>query len=138
VNLADASGVQSRRMIDVSVIEQMSEAQERILKSMESAQEQIIDVNRRAAEAMSNRLAEGDRLSVPTLPGSENLPSPDEFIDRYFDFTAKMAEANRSFYKEMVSVWAPAEADTAKNTAKNTAKSTSNSKAKAKRSTKAA
>ncbi|MGI9611698.1 MAG: hypothetical protein ACR2QO_02225, partial [Acidimicrobiales bacterium] len=95
------------------VIEQMTEAQERMLRGMETAQEQIIDVNRRVVEAMSNRLGEGDRLSVPTLPGSESLPQPDEFIDRYFDFTAKMAEANRSFYKEMVSIWVPEETKTA-------------------------
>lgn len=97
----------------MSVIEQMTEAQDRVLRGMEAAQDQMIDMNRRAAEAMTNILPEGDRFSSPSLPVVDSLPKPDEFIDRYFDFTAKLAEANRSFYKEMVAVWAPVEDDTA-------------------------
>lgn len=119
------------------VIEQMTEAQERMLRGMEAAQEQIVDVNRRVAEAMTNRLAESDRLSIPKLPGAESLPSPDEIIDRSFDFAAKIAETNRSFYKDMVSVWAPAEAGaTSDKTADNAADKTADKAGSAKKASK--
>ena len=109
----------------MSVTEQMTEAQDRVLRGVEAAQDQMIEMNRRIAEAMKNALPDGDRFSTPSLPGVDSLPKPDEFIDRYFDFAAKMAEANRAFYKEMVAVWAPAdEVDAAKSTAKSTGKST--------------
>ena len=117
----------------MSVIEQMTEAQDRVLRSMESAQEQVIEMNRRIAEAMTNVLPDGDRFSASSLPGVDSMPSPDELIDRYFDFTAKMAEANRTFYKEMVSVWSGAFEDEAPASTKG-----SSSKSASKKSAKAA
>ncbi len=118
----------------MSAMEQMTEAQDRVLRGMESAQEQVIEMNRRVAEAMTNMLPDGDRFSAPSLPGVDNMPRPDELIDRYFDFTAKMAEANRAFYKEMVSVWSSAFDEQASGSAK---ASSSKQSGKAKKSAKA-
>jgi len=121
----------------VTVTEQMTEAQERVLRGVEAAQDQMIDMNRRVAEAMTNILPDGDRFGSQSLPGVANMPKPNELIDRYFDFTAKMADANRSFYKEMVAVWAPSEQKpAAKSTAgKSTAGKSTASKSTASKST---
>lgn len=118
----------------MSVMDQMTEAQDRVLRRMESAQERVIEMNRRIAEAMTNVLPDGDRFSAPSLPGVDDLPKPDELIDRYYDFTAKMSEANRTFYKEMVSVWSDAfDDETEKSSKASSSKSSSKKSAKAKK-----
>jgi len=114
-----------------TVAEQMTEAQERMLTGMEAAQERMIEMNKRMAEAITGVMPKSDRFTVSSLPGmpdAEDLPKPEQMIDRYFDFTAKLAEANRAFYKEMVSAWAFPDSETEqapKAAAKTTAKKTS-------------
>ena len=98
----------------MSVAEQLTEAQDRLLTGMEAAQERMIEMNKRMADAITGAMPKSDRFAASSLPGmpdAEDLPKPDEMIDRYFDFTAKVAEANRSFYKEMVSAWATPPSD---------------------------
>ena len=90
----------------MSVAEQMTETQERILSEVESAQDRMIEMNQRIAEAMTTILP-GERYQLRSLPGMGELPHPKELVDTYFDFAAKMTEANRSFYKEMLEIWAP-------------------------------
>lgn len=91
----------------MSVADQMTEAQDRMLSGMEAAQTRMIEMNQRIAEALSPMISLGSRFQVP---GMDEMPKPEELVDRYFDFTAKMAEANRAYYKELVDIWSgPAE-----------------------------
>lgn len=126
----------------MTVVEQMNEAQERVLTGMETAQTRIIEMNRRVADAMTDALPDSDRLNLDSLPSfmtpPEDLPRPEEMIDRYFDFTAKVAKANRAFYKEMIGIWVPAQSPKAKKVAaKTTPKKTTAKKTSAKKSTSA-
>jgi len=94
----------------VSVADQMMEAQDRVLSEMETAQSRMIEMNQSMAEALSPMMALGSRFQ---MPGMEDIPKPEELIDRYFDFASKMAEANRTYYKELVEIWSkPAEEET--------------------------
>ena len=98
----------------MTVAEQLTEAQDRMLTGMEAAQDRMIEMNKRMAEAITGAMPSSDRFNMSSLPGvpdTEDLPKPDEMIDRYFDFAAKVAEANRAFYKQMVSAWAAPESD---------------------------
>lgn len=100
----------------MSVTEQMMEAQDRMLTDIETAQERMIEMNQRMAEVVTTMMPGGEMFR---MPGFEDMPSASEMIDRYFDFATKMAEANRTFYKELVSAWAPAdEVDRAEATTK--------------------
>jgi hypothetical protein len=108
----------------VSVAEQITDAQERVLTEMEAAQKRVIEMNQRVAEAMVGLMPNNEMVKLPGLPGMDAMPEPTELVDRYFDFTSKMADANRAFYKEMLAVWTPKEEAPAKAPKKAAKKST--------------
>ncbi|MGB5759584.1 MAG: hypothetical protein WBM50_21905 [Acidimicrobiales bacterium] len=100
----------------MTVTEQMTEAQDRVLSTMEAAQGRVIEMNQRMAKALTGAMPKEGRFelpSLPSIPGFDEMPKPEVMIDRYFDFTAKIVEANRSFYKEMIGAWVPAAAEEA-------------------------
>jgi hypothetical protein len=92
----------------VNVNERMQEVQDRVLTQVETAQDQVLEMNRRMAEAIAGVLPNG---TLPSLPFVSALPDPVTVVDQSFDFAARMMDANQSFYREMVQVWAPEPAE---------------------------
>lgn len=111
----------------MTVAEKMTETQERMLTGMGEAQGRMLEMNQRMAETVVGLMPKNEMFKMASLPGMDDMPRPAELVDSYFDFAAKMADANRSFYKEMVSIWAPKEA------AEPTAPAKATSKAKSKK-----
>lgn len=83
---------------------QIADAQERMLTTVEAAQDRVLELNRAAVEAITGVLPT-DRFSMPTIDGMPELPAPTELVENYFDFASRVAQANRNFATEMVTIW---------------------------------
>lgn len=81
--------------------ERLEEAEADFLEGLSNLHSQVIEANEQAAE----RLAELSELAPPAPDG---LPDPAEAVKRYYDFAAKLLEANRSFTEQIVAAWTPA------------------------------
>ena len=87
---------------------QIAEVQERMLTTVEAAQDRVLELNRAAAEAITGVLPT-DRFRIPAFDAMPELPGPAELVESYFDFASRIAQANRNFATEMVTIWAPAD-----------------------------
>ncbi len=96
----------------MTVIERMNEAETALFEGLAGLYERVIDVNKNAAEGLVGLRPESIELPEPVM-------TPAESVKRYFDFSAKLLEANRSFTEQIIAAWTP----TAKPAAKTVAKS---------------
>jgi hypothetical protein len=85
----------------MTVIERMNEAETALFQGLAGLHERVIDVNKSAAEGLVGLRPEAMVLPEPVL-------TPADSVKRYFDFSAKLLEANRSFTEQIVAAWTPA------------------------------
>ena len=95
----------------MTVIERMNEAETALFEGLAGLHERVIEVIKSAAEGL-------EEIRPGSLELPEALLTPAESVKRYFDFSAKLLEANRSFTEQIVSAWAPATKPVAKAAAK--------------------
>lgn len=95
----------------MTVTEMITETQDRMLTELQAGQQRMVDFNKQMADAVQGFMPTQffDEDSLPSLPAMDDLPKPAEMIDGYFDFAAKLADANKAFYKELIEIWTPAE-----------------------------
>lgn len=95
----------------MAVAELLTETQDRMLTELEANQQRIVEFNKKAVETFQGMIPTQlmDEVSMPSLPGMEDLPTPTEMVDNYFEFAGKLAGATQTFYKELFEVWTPAE-----------------------------
>ena len=93
----------------MTVLEQISGAQERVLTDVQTAQTRMVEMNQRFADAAEKFLPKVELPSTDSFPSVDDLPKREELVSTYFDFAAKMMAANRTFVEQIVGVWAPAE-----------------------------
>lgn len=95
----------------MTVTEMLTDAQDRMFTELEANQERVVEFNKKAAETFQGMIPTQllDEVSIPSLPGMEDLPSPTEMIDTSFEFAGKLAETTQAFYKELFDIWMPAE-----------------------------
>jgi hypothetical protein len=98
----------------MTVIERMNEAETALFEGLAGLHERVIDVNKSAAEGLVGLRPEA--MVLPELP--EPVLTPADSVKRYFDFSAKLLEANRSFTEQIVAAWTPAVKPAAKAAAK--------------------
>jgi hypothetical protein len=96
----------------MTVMEQLSEAQDRVLEDVKTAQARVVEANERFIETA------GQWLPKVELPRPESinieLPTREELVASYFDFASRMLEANRTFVEQLFGVWNSAQVTPAK------------------------
>lgn len=80
--------------------EKLQEAESDFLEGLGNLHSQVIEANQQAAERLSE-------LSEWAPPAPEGLPDPSEAVKHYYDFAAKLLEANRAFSEQLVATWVP-------------------------------
>ncbi len=95
----------------MAVAELLTETQDRMLTELEANQQRIVEFNKKAAETFQGMIPSQlmDEIPMPSVPGMDELPTPTEMIDNYYEFAGKLAGATQAFYKELFDVWTPAE-----------------------------
>jgi hypothetical protein len=96
----------------MTVMEQVSEAQDRVLEDVKTAQARVVEANERFIETAGQWIPKVD------LPRGESisieLPTREELVASYFDFASRMLEANRTFVEQLFGVWNTAQDKPAK------------------------
>jgi hypothetical protein len=93
----------------MAVAELLTETQDRMLSELEANSQRVIEFNKKAAETFQGMIPTQLVEEMPSIPGIEELPTPTEMLDNYFEFAGKLSEASHTFYKELFAIWAPAE-----------------------------
>lgn len=112
------------------VLETIENVQDQVLDTIGSVQTRVIKTNKKIAGQINDTFA--DRVDaftdrMPTVPFldsvTDRIPAPKVAVSTYFDLVERATKANRKFALDLVSVWAPAKADSAKPAAKKAAAS---------------
>ena len=82
--------------------EYVQSAQEQTLKTLRDGQQAIIDSIRAWAEAVERIVPQ-----TPTLPFSEQLPSPQEIVQTSFDFAEQLLKTQREFAENVLAAAEP-------------------------------
>jgi hypothetical protein len=78
------------------------EVQDQVLDTVRKGQEAVVDALRGWTEA-AGQLVPGTAY----WPGADRFPTPTELVDRYFDFTGELLQAQREFAHKALQVTAP-------------------------------
>jgi len=82
--------------------EYVQSAQEQTLKTLRDGQQAIIDSIRAWAEAVERIVPQ-----TPTLPFSEQLPSPQEIVQTSFNFAEQLLKTQREFAENVLAAAEP-------------------------------
>jgi hypothetical protein len=88
----------------MTVMEQLSEAQDRVLQDVKTAQARVVEANERFIETAGQWLPKVELPRADAVPAVE-LPKREELVASYFDFASRMLEANRTFVEQLFGVW---------------------------------
>jgi hypothetical protein len=98
----------------MTVIEQLSDAQDRVLEDVKTAQARVVEANERFIETAGQWLPKVELPSADTI--NVELPKREDLVASYFDFASRMLEANRTFVEQLLGVWNTPQARPAKST----------------------
>jgi hypothetical protein len=77
-------------------------AQDKILEGVRQSQKAVVDAVDAWAQTVQKIVP-----AIPTVPGSEQLPKPQELVDGAFEFAQKLLDAQREFAKNVLEAAAP-------------------------------
>ena len=77
-------------------------AQEQTLKTIRDGQQAVVDAVKAWADSVEKIVP-----AAPSLPFSEQLPSPQEVVHTSFDFAEQLLKAQREFVESVLSAASP-------------------------------
>jgi hypothetical protein len=98
----------------MTVMEQLSEAQDRVIEDVKTAQARVVEANERFIETAGQWMPKVELPSAETI--SVELPKREDLVASYFDFASRMLEANRTFVEQLLGVWNTPQAKPVKTT----------------------
>ena len=87
----------------MTVTEIVTTWEDQVLETVHQGQEAVLKAVGMWAEAGANVLPK----PVVSLPYSDQLPNPAELVERYFDYTAKLLNAQRDFVGAVIDAVEP-------------------------------
>ena len=84
----------------MTMTEQITEIEDRFFEGLAAVHEQLIEANAQAASRIQD-ISEGAAKPVADF-------QPVEAIARYYEFTAKVLDANRQLTEQVIAAWYPA------------------------------
>jgi hypothetical protein len=82
--------------------EYVQTAQEQTLKSIRDGQQAVVEAVRTWAESVERIVP-----TTPTLPFSEQQPTPQEIVQTSFDFAEQLLKAQREFAENLLAAASP-------------------------------
>ena len=82
--------------------EYVQSAQEQTLKTIRDGQQAVVDAVKAWADTVERLVP-----ATPSLPFSEQLPSPQEVVHKSFDFAEQLLKAQREFAENVLRAAAP-------------------------------
>jgi hypothetical protein len=77
-------------------------SQDQILGTVRQSQQAVVDSVAAWAKAVENLVP-----PVPSIPGSDELPTPQAVVDNAFDFASKLLDAQHEFARSVLAAAAP-------------------------------
>lgn len=75
-----------------SVIERLTEIQDKVVESVTSFQDPVVETVRKAVDTVEERIPE-----LPTEKVTEKLPTARELVDNQFEFASRMLQVSHDF-----------------------------------------
>jgi hypothetical protein len=86
-----------------SVSELTQKGQEQFLEAIRESQQAVVD-----AVGAWSQTVQGIAAGAASLPGADQLPSPQEVVDNSFDLVEKLVAAQREFARNLLAASTPA------------------------------
>ncbi|MGH9244792.1 MAG: hypothetical protein ACRD29_10840 [Acidimicrobiales bacterium] len=86
----------------MAVITTIRGIEDQVLDTIKSVQDPTVGAVRQIAEFVDERLPE-----LPSLPFTDQLPTPAEVVDNGFTFVRQLVEVNEAFAKALIDAAAP-------------------------------
>jgi hypothetical protein len=88
--------------MSTTIPEAAKASQDQILTTVKQSQQAVIDAVGAWAKAVENLVP-----SVPSLPGTDELPKAETVVDNAFDFASQLLEAQHEFARSVLAAAAP-------------------------------
>jgi hypothetical protein len=89
-------------MSSTTIPESAKASQDQILTTVKQSQQAVVDAVSAWAKTVENLVP-----TVPTIPGTEDLPTAQAVVDNAFEFASQLLEAQHEFARSVLSAAAP-------------------------------